>query len=69
LPVVFMLIYPDSLATDIAALVVFIAGMIADRLLFYCDFRPPNIKDTLAEHLVKEYEKERDKQRQDAGIS
>jgi Fe-S-cluster-containing dehydrogenase component/DMSO reductase anchor subunit len=69
LPVVFMLIYPDSKATDIAALVIFIAGMVADRLLFYCDFRPPNIKDTITEHFDQEYEKERDKQRQDAGIS
>ena len=69
LPVVFMLIYPDSKATDTAALVIFIAGLIADRLLFYCDFRPPNIKDTITEHFDKEYEKERDKQRQDAGIS
>ncbi len=64
-----MLIYPDSKATDTAALVIFIAGLIADRLLFYCDFRPPNIKDTITEHFDKEYEKERDKQRQDAGIS
>ena len=69
LPVVFMLIYPDSPLTDIAALVVFMAGLIADRLLFYCDIRPPNIKDRLTEHLEKEYEKKRDKQRQNAGIS
>jgi len=69
LPVVFMLIYPGSKSTDIAALVIFIAGMVADRLLFYCDFRPLNIKDTITEHFDKEYEKERDKQRQDAGIS
>ncbi len=69
LPLVFMLIYPDSQVTDIAALVVFIAGLVADRLLFYCDFRPPNIKDTITEHFDKQYEEERDKQRQDAGIS
>nr|MBP7029243.1 dimethyl sulfoxide reductase anchor subunit [Bacteroidales bacterium] len=69
LPMVFMLIYPDSPVTDIAALVIFITGLMADRLLFYCDFRPPNIKDTITEHFAKEYEKERDKQRQDAGIS
>lgn len=69
LPVVFMLIYPESPLTDIAAQVVFIAGMIADRFLFYCDFRPTNIKDTITEHFEKQYEEERDKQRQDAGIS
>jgi len=69
LPMVFMLTYPDSPVTDIAALVIFITGLMADRLLFYCDFRPPNIKDTITEHFAKEYEKERDKQRQDAGIS
>jgi Fe-S-cluster-containing dehydrogenase component/DMSO reductase anchor subunit len=69
LPLVFMLIYPDSQVTDIAALVIFIAGLVADRLLFYCDFRPPNIKYTITEHFDKQYEEERDKQRQDAGIS
>jgi len=69
LPVVFMLIYPDSKVTDIAALMIFIAGMVADRLLFYIDFRPTNIKDTITEHFQSEYEKERDKQRQDTGIS
>jgi hypothetical protein len=69
LPVVFLLIYPDSPSTDITALVVFITGMVADRLLFYCDFRPPDIKDTITEHFQTEYEKERDKQCKDAGIS
>ena len=69
LPVVFMLIYPGSPATDVAALVILITGLVADRLLFYRDFRPPNIQDTLTEHFHSEYEKERDKQCQDAGIS
>ena len=69
LPVVFMMIYPGNPVTDIIALVLFITGLMADRLLFYCDFRPPGIKDTITEHFQKEYEKERDKQCQDAGIS
>ncbi len=69
LPVVFMLIYPGSPVTDIAALVIFITGMVADRLLFYCDFRPPGIRDTITENFGTVYEKERDKQCQDAGIS
>ena len=69
LPVVFLLIYPGNPLTDIAALVIFITGMVADRLLFYCDFRPPDIKDTITEHFQTEYEKERDKQCKDAGIS
>lgn len=69
LPLVFMLIYPGNPATDIAALALFIAGMTADRLLFYLDFNPPDIKRSIKEHFKTEYEKERDKQRQDSGLS
>jgi len=68
LPVVFLLIYPGNPLTDIAALVIFITGMVADRLLFYCDFRPQNIRNTITENFGNEYEKERDKQCQDTDI-
>lgn len=69
LPLVFMLLYPQSPVADGAALVLFLAGVAADRLLFYCDFNPVNIKNTIAEHFKNEYEKERDKQHPDAGLS
>jgi len=69
LPIVFMMIYPGNPVTDIIALVMFIAGLLADRLLFYCDFRPPNIKDTITDHFKNEYEEERNKQCKDAGLS
>lgn len=69
LPLVFLLIYPGNPLTDFVATVLFFAGLIADRLLFYIDFTPPNIKETIKEHFNKEYEKERDKQREDTGIS
>jgi Fe-S-cluster-containing dehydrogenase component len=68
LPVVFMLLYPDTPVADGAALALFLAGVAADRLLFYCDFNPVNIRNTIAEHFTNEYEEERDKQRQDSGI-
>lgn len=69
LPLVFLLIYPGTPLTNIAALVLFIAGVVADRVLFYYDFNPVNIKETISEHFNNEYEKERDKQRKDSGIS
>ncbi len=69
LPLVFMLIYPANAVTDIAALTLFMAGLTADRLLFYIDFNPPDIKKSIKEHFYSEYEKERDKQRQDSGLS
>jgi len=69
LPVVFMLIYPGSPVTDIAALVLFLAGIVADRVLFFNDFIPINIKNTISEHFINKYEKERDKQHQDSGLS
>ncbi len=56
LPVVFMLLYPDTPVADGAALVLFLAGVVADRLLFYCDFNPVNIKNTIKEHFAKEWE-------------
>jgi Fe-S-cluster-containing dehydrogenase component/DMSO reductase anchor subunit len=69
LPAAFMLLYPGSGLTGTLAMIVFIAGIIADRVLFYDDFNPVNIRNTITEHFNKEDEKERDKQRQDAGIS
>jgi hypothetical protein len=69
LPVVFLLIYPGNPLTDMFATVLFFAGLVADRLLFYIDFHPPNIKETIKEHFNTEYEKERDKQREDTGLS
>lgn len=69
LPLVLLFIYPESPASDTIALVIFLAGLVADRVLFYFDFNPPNIKDTIKEHFNAEYEKKRDKQCQDAGLS
>ena len=69
LPLVFLLIYPGTPLTDLAALVLFMAGVAADRVLFYYDFNPANIKETISEHFNTEYEKERDKQRKDSGLS
>jgi Fe-S-cluster-containing dehydrogenase component len=69
IPLVLLLIYPESPLADTAAMVLFLAGLAADRILFYFDFNPPNIKDTIKEHFNTEYEKERDKQRQDPGLS
>ncbi len=57
LPLVFMLIYPRNPLTDIAALAFFIAGLTADRLLFYLDFNPQDIKKSIKEHFNAEYEK------------
>jgi hypothetical protein len=64
-----MLLYPGSKITTVIALIVLIAGIAADRALFFDDFNPVNIKDTISDHFNTEYEKERDKQRQNAGIS
>mgnify|MGYP001040432910 FL=1 len=69
LPLVFLLLYPGSAVTETMAMVLFLAGIAADRVLFYFDFNPVNIKDTKSEHFNSAYEKERDKQRQDAGLS
>jgi Fe-S-cluster-containing dehydrogenase component/DMSO reductase anchor subunit len=69
IPGVFMLLYPGSKITTVIALIVLIAGIAADRALFFDDFNPVNIKDTISDHFNTEYEKERDKQRQNAGIS
>jgi len=55
LPLVFMLMYPGNPVTDILAMVFLIAGIVADRLLFYVDFKPPNIRNMIREHLEKEY--------------
>ncbi|MRR18931.1 hypothetical protein EG827_01930 [bacterium] len=69
LPVVFLLLYPGSPVTNTLALILFLAGIAADRVLFYYDFQPVSIKDAITEHFNSEYEKERDKQRQDSGLS
>jgi hypothetical protein len=69
LPAAFMLLYPGSEATSIAAAIVFFTGVAADRVLFYDDFSPINIRESILENFNDTYEKERDKQRQDAGIS
>jgi Fe-S-cluster-containing dehydrogenase component len=68
LPLVFLLLYPGSAVTDAAALIFFLAGIVADRVLFYYDFNPVNIKQTISEHFNTEYEKERDKQRKDSDL-
>lgn len=68
LPAAFMLLYPGSVLTGILAMIVFFAGIIADRVLFYDGFSPVNIRKTINEHFKKEYEKERDKQRKDTGL-
>ncbi|MDX9728425.1 MAG: 4Fe-4S binding protein [Bacteroidales bacterium] len=69
LPLVFLLIYPGNPVTDLFATLLFFAGLVADRLLFYLDFNPPDIKETIRKHFNTEYEKERDKQRKDTGLS
>jgi len=68
LPLVLLLLYPGSPVTDTLALMLFIAGIATDRVLFYFDFHPVNINDTIREHFNSTYEKERDKQRQDSGL-
>ncbi len=57
LPLVFMLLYPDTPVADGAALVLLLAGVVADRLLFYCDFHPVNIRNTIKEHFANESER------------
>jgi Fe-S-cluster-containing dehydrogenase component/DMSO reductase anchor subunit len=69
IPVVFLLLYPGSDNTTIIAAILFLAGIAADRALFFDDFNPVNIKETISEYFYNEYEKERDKQRQNTGIS
>ena len=69
IPLVFLLLYPGSDFTTAIAEIVFLAGIAADRALFFDDFNPVNIKQTISEHFYHQYEKERDKQREDTGIS
>jgi hypothetical protein len=69
IPAVFMLLYPGNKITTAVALAVLIAGIAADRALFLDDFNPVNIKETISDHFITEYEEERDKQRQNTGIS
>ena len=69
IPAVFMLLYPGNKITTVIALIVLIAGIAADRALFFDDFNPVNIKESISDHFITEYEEERDKQRQNTGIS
>jgi Fe-S-cluster-containing dehydrogenase component/DMSO reductase anchor subunit len=69
IPAVFMLLYPGSKITTAIAAIILMAGIAADRVLFFDDFSPVNIKETISEHFNTEYEEERDKQRQNTGIS
>jgi len=69
IPLVFLLLYPGSDITTTVAEIVFFAGIAADRALFFDDFHPVNLKETISEHFYHEYEKERDKQRENSGIS
>ena len=69
IPLVFLLLYPGSEITTLVAEIVFFAGVAADRALFFDDFHPVNLKETISEHFYQEYEKERDKQRKNPGIS
>jgi DMSO reductase anchor subunit len=68
-PAVFMLLYAGSRITTAVAAIFFLAGIIADRALFFDDFNPVNIKETISDHFNTEYEEERNKQRQNTGIS
>ena len=71
LPFTLMLLYfrPDTPVAFIASILLMLTGVVADRVLFYFDFKPENVREKITEHFISEYEKERDKQRQDAGIS
>ncbi len=60
LPVVLILMYLSREWATAAATVLFIAGLVADRALYYDDFRPENIKDRISDHFYDEYGKERD---------
>jgi len=68
LPLVLLLLYFENNYFFIIATVIFIAGVLTDRILFYYDFKPVNIKEEIAENLRDEHEKERNKQRQNANI-
>ena len=69
IPGVFLLLYADSKLTTAIALILLMAGIAADRILFFDDFSPVNINETISAHFNTNYEEERDKQRQNAGIS
>ena len=68
IPAVFMLLYAGSKITTAIAAGLLLAGIAADRALFLDDFNPVNIKETISDHFNAEYEKERDKQRQNTGL-
>ena len=69
IPAVFMLLYTGSKITTAIAAGLLLAGIVADRALFLDDFNPVNIKETISDNFNAEYEKERDKQRQNTGLS
>lgn len=60
LPVVLILMYLAREWATAAASVLFIAGLVADRALYYDDFSPENIKNKISDHFYDEYGKERD---------
>jgi len=60
LPAVLILMYLTREWATTAASLLFIAGLVADRALYYDDFRPENIKDKISDHFYNEYGKERD---------
>lgn len=59
LPVTLMLLYAGNEPGYIGAMILMIAGIITDRLLFYAEFNPVNIKEKKEEIFYEEYEKER----------
>ena len=60
LPAAFLLPRNPDSSGGIAAIVLVAAGIAADRILFYHDFKPINIKDTINTDFNSAYEKERD---------
>jgi len=69
LPLVLMLLYLTGEWATFAAGVLFFTGLVADRALYYDDFEPENINYKISQHFYSEYEKERDKQRENTGLS
>jgi DMSO reductase anchor subunit len=60
LPAVLILMYLGRDWATVAATALFVAGLIADRALYYDDFTPENIKDKISDHFYNNYEKTRD---------
>lgn len=60
LPAVLILMYLNMDWATVAAAVLFVTGLVADRALYYDDFKPENIKDKISDHFYSNYEKARD---------